>query len=172
MCRKKTHSIHHATGFWSIWTLRPHLTVAYCQRLFIRFFRSTMRFLLKKNDLFYSRHVIWNTSIQTRMYIPGLVASDSVQSSPPLDLCMKLRYQQRRLLGGFRHMYRRTMFDPRSKRWEASLYRLGDRPSDGKLVPLLTSAGAALSTEGQVSWPAFARDVHTAMGVVAPEFAF
>lgn len=47
-------------------------------------------------------------------------------------------------------MHRRTVFDPRTKRWEASLYKLGDRPSDGKLVPLLTAVGPTLSTEGQV----------------------
>eukprot|EP00752_Nemacystus_decipiens_P018220 g16349.t1 len=62
-------------------------------------------------------------------------------------------YQQRRLLGGFRHMHRRTEYDSRSKRWEASLYTLGDRPSDGKLVPILTpikpAVGTIISTEGQ-----------------------
>ncbi|CAM9998277.1 unnamed protein product [Ectocarpus fasciculatus] len=61
-------------------------------------------------------------------------------------------YQQRRLLGGARHMHRRAVFDSRTKRWEASLYMLGDRPSDGKLVPILTpinSVGTTVSTKGQ-----------------------
>lgn len=52
-------------------------------------------------------------------------------------------------------MHRRVEYDPRSKRWEASLYALGDRPSDGKLVPILTpikpAIGVTISTEGQVS---------------------
>ncbi|CBJ25867.1 conserved unknown protein [Ectocarpus siliculosus] len=61
-------------------------------------------------------------------------------------------YQQRRLLGGARHMHRGAVFDPRTKRWEASVYMLGDRPSDGKLVPILTpikSVGTTISTKGQ-----------------------
>ncbi|CAN0142687.1 unnamed protein product [Ectocarpus sp. 13 AM-2016] len=61
-------------------------------------------------------------------------------------------YQQRRLLGGARHMHRGAVFDPRTKRWEASVYMLGDRPSDGKLVPILTpikSVGTTVSTKGQ-----------------------
>ncbi|CAM9810654.1 unnamed protein product, partial [Ectocarpus sp. 4 AP-2014] len=61
-------------------------------------------------------------------------------------------YQQRRLLGGARHMHRGAVFDPRTKRWEASVYMLGDRPSDGKLVPVLTpikSVGTTVSTKGQ-----------------------
>lgn len=53
-------------------------------------------------------------------------------------------------------MHRRLEYDPRSKRWEASLYTLGDRPSDGKLVPILTpikpAVGAIISTEGQVRY--------------------
>lgn len=59
------------------------------------------------------------------------------------------RYQQRRLLGGFRHMHRRAVFDPRTKRWEASVYFLRDRPSDGEMVPTLSPVGV-LNTEGQV----------------------
>ncbi|CAB1110136.1 unnamed protein product [Ectocarpus sp. CCAP 1310/34] len=62
------------------------------------------------------------------------------------------RYQQRRLLGGARHMHRGAVFDPRTKRWEASVYMLGDRPSDGKLVPILTpikSVGTTVLTKGQ-----------------------
>ncbi|CAM9183903.1 unnamed protein product, partial [Hapterophycus canaliculatus] len=76
----------------------------------------------------------------------------------PLAVCLtnlSYWYQQRRLLGGSRHMHRRVVFDPRSKRWEASIYKLGDRPSDGKLVPILTpikSVATKLSTEGQASY--------------------
>lgn len=60
-----------------------------------------------------------------------------------------IRYVQRRMLGGFRHMYRGAVFDHRSKSWEASIYLLRDRPSDGKIVPTLISVGA-FATEGQV----------------------
>lgn len=66
------------------------------------------------------------------------------------------RYQQRQFLGGARHMHRGAVFDPRTKRWEASVYMLGDRPSDGKLVPILTpikSVGTTVSTKGQVRRP-------------------
>lgn len=52
-------------------------------------------------------------------------------------------------------MHRRAVFDPRSKRWEASIYMLGDRPSDGKLVPILTpikTVATTVSTEGQASY--------------------
>ena len=52
-------------------------------------------------------------------------------------------------------MHRRTVFDPRTKRWEASVYMLGSRPSDGKMVPILTpikSVGTAVLTERQVSY--------------------
>lgn len=46
-------------------------------------------------------------------------------------------------------MHRRVAFDPRTKRWEASVYCLRDRPSDGSMVPTLSPVGV-LNTEGQV----------------------
>lgn len=49
-------------------------------------------------------------------------------------------------------MHRRVVLDPRTKRWEAALYVLRDRPSDGKLMPTLTPVGTTLLTEGQVRW--------------------
>ena len=52
-------------------------------------------------------------------------------------------------------MCRKTTFDSKTKRWEASIYALGGRPKDGKLVPMLTpsttTAGTVLRSEGQVS---------------------
>lgn len=47
-------------------------------------------------------------------------------------------------------MHRRAGYDARAKKWDASLYMLGDRPSDGKLVPMLSSVGS-MNTEAQVS---------------------
>lgn len=49
-------------------------------------------------------------------------------------------------------MYRRAVFDPRIKKWDTSFYMLRDRPSDGKLVPMLTPVGC-FNTEGQVRTP-------------------
>lgn len=52
-------------------------------------------------------------------------------------------------------MHRKTTFKPDTKRWEASTYVLKERPSDGKLVPMLTPSaappGTVLHSEGQVS---------------------
>ncbi|CAM9537572.1 unnamed protein product [Ectocarpus sp. 12 AP-2014] len=82
------------------------------------------------------------------------ILESSVTLQPLAVLLTNLSYwyQQRRLLGGARHMHRGAVFDPRTKRWEASVYMLGDRPSDGKLVPILTpikSVGTTVSTKGQ-----------------------
>lgn len=48
-------------------------------------------------------------------------------------------------------MYRRAGYDVRTKKWDASLYILGDRPSDGKLMPMLSSVGS-MNTEAQVGF--------------------
>lgn len=46
-------------------------------------------------------------------------------------------------------MHRRARYNGKTKKWEASLYMLGDRPSDGKLVPMLSTVGS-FNTEAHV----------------------